>query len=105
VLPAATVTVVIAVELVEKVGIRVFKGDEADEAAAEASMAKVVKGIKVVELASFLVVEDFEGFTVVKGMGVEVDALDQEVNVVDNKIDVFVIGEEVGVVENEVLKT
>jgi hypothetical protein len=59
------------------------------EADPKGFITMVVKGVKVVAFARFPVVEEFEGFVVVKRMEVEVDVIDQEVDVLENEVDVL----------------
>jgi hypothetical protein len=87
--PTPTITVLLALTVTVTVGIRVVGGIVIVEADLKGFITMVVKGVKVGPFAGFPVVEEFEGFVVVKGIEVEVDVLDEEVDVLENEVDVL----------------
>jgi len=83
--PTPTITVLLALTVTVTVGIRVVGGIVIVEANPKGFITIVVKGVKI---DAFAIIEEFEGFVVVKGIEVEVDVLDQETVVVEDKFNV-----------------
>ena len=86
--PTPTITVLLALTVTVTIGIRVFAGVVIVEADFKGFITIVVKGVKVSPFTRLLIVEEFEGFVVVKGIEAEVGVMDQETIAAEDKFDV-----------------